>query len=65
MIFTTVTVLSQFYIYINFCTAPMVKVVIGALEIYNDDDDDDETNTHVETASEVEAHRTFSSIPFR
>ena len=34
--------LSLFYIYINFCTAPTVYVVIGALEIYDDDDDDDD-----------------------
>ena len=27
--------------YINFCTAPMVQVVIGALAILDDDDDDD------------------------
>ena len=35
-------VLSSFYICINFCTAPMVEVVIGALEILDDDDDDDD-----------------------
>ena len=29
-----------FYIYINFCTTPIVQVVIGALEILDDDDDD-------------------------
>ena len=28
--------------YINFCTAPMVEAVIGALEIYDDDHDDDD-----------------------
>ena len=42
LIFTTVTVLSPFYIDINFCTAPMVQVVIGAQEILDDDDDDDD-----------------------
>ena len=32
---------STFELTLNFCTAPMVYAVIGALEILNDDDDDD------------------------
>ena len=35
----------HFYIYINFGTAPMVQVVIGALEILDEDDDDDKLIT--------------------
>ena len=48
LISTTVTVFylvlyrSTFELTLNFCTAPMVYVVIGALEILNDDDDDDD-----------------------